>query len=235
MSLIEHTLFGDVDKIANSIAALRHFEPPEGYYFANSGSKDSTVVRDLLIRSGVKFDAHYHITTVDPPELVHFIRDNHPETIRERPTISMWRLIEKKMIPPTHIMRYCCAYLKERGGAGRFVVTGVRKWESTKRRKRQQVEACYNDNSKRFLHPIFDWTEADVWEYIHKHSIPYCNLYDIRTEWPSSSGGEAPRAFKRLGCIMCPQQSPHAIKKDMAYWPKVADQYKRLATKHMPI
>lgn len=211
--LVEHTLFGTIDKVHNAIEVLRHFEPPEGYYFANSGGKDSTVVRDLLIRSGVKFDAHFHITTVDPPELVHFIRDNHPETVMDRPEISMWRLIIKKYIPPTRKARYCCEHLKERGGSGRLVVTGVRKWESTKRRKRQMVELCYKDNSKRYLHPIFEWTEADVWNYIRTNNLPYCSLYD--------------EGFKRLGCVMCPQGGPVQVKKEMERWPKIAEQYRR--------
>lgn len=212
--LVEYTLFGVQDKVANSIAALQHFEPkPEGYYFANSGGKDSTVVRDLLIRSGVKFDAHYHITTVDPPELVHFIRDNHPETVMERPPINMWALIVKNRILPTRTMRYCCRALKERGGAGRLVVTGVRKQESNQRRKRQMVEQCHFDNPRRYLHPIFEWAEQDVWHDIREQNIPYCSLYD--------------EGYKRLGCVMCPQKGAEKATQDMLRWPKIAAQYKR--------
>lgn len=49
------------------IERLRMFEPPEGYWLAFSGGKDSIVLKDLAIRSGVRFEAHYNITTVDPP------------------------------------------------------------------------------------------------------------------------------------------------------------------------
>ena len=41
--------------------------PPEGYYVAFSGGKDSTVMFDLVKRAKVKYDAHYNFTTVDPP------------------------------------------------------------------------------------------------------------------------------------------------------------------------
>lgn len=55
------TLFGQLDEIA--IERLKTFEPEEGYYVAYSGGKDSDVVLDLVIRSGVKFDAHHSLTT----------------------------------------------------------------------------------------------------------------------------------------------------------------------------
>ena len=34
-------------------------------------------------RCGVKYDAHYSISSVDPPELVRFIKDVHPDVIME--------------------------------------------------------------------------------------------------------------------------------------------------------
>ena len=39
------------------------------------------------------FDAHYNLTTVDPPELVYFIRENYPDVIFEYPVKTMWDLI----------------------------------------------------------------------------------------------------------------------------------------------
>jgi len=33
----------------------------------------------------VKYDAHYHSTSVDPPELIRFIKDNHPDVIFDYP------------------------------------------------------------------------------------------------------------------------------------------------------
>ena len=54
-------------KIDKSIQRLKSFEPPEGYFVAFSGGKDSIVVKQLCIEAGVKFDAHYSVTSVDPP------------------------------------------------------------------------------------------------------------------------------------------------------------------------
>ena len=141
-----------------SIQRLRDFEPKEGFYVAFSGGKDSIVTLDLVKRSGVKYDAHYNITGIDPPELYYFIRDNFPEVQRHRPETTIWKLIEKKMMPPTRKVRYCCAELKERGGKGRRVVTGIRWAESYRRGKRSVVEECFRDKHRVYVHPIIDWT-----------------------------------------------------------------------------
>ena len=48
MSLIETDIFGTVDDlVANSIALIKKYEPPDGYYVAFSGGKDSIVCLDL--------------------------------------------------------------------------------------------------------------------------------------------------------------------------------------------
>ena len=56
MSLIEYTLDGTVNKVDVAIKRLRAFEPPEGYYLAFSGGKDSVTVKALMDLAGVKYD-----------------------------------------------------------------------------------------------------------------------------------------------------------------------------------
>ena len=68
MSLTAYDLMGNKhDKVQTAIERLRAFEPEDGYYLAFSGGKDSQCIYHLAEMAGVKFDAHYRITSVDPP------------------------------------------------------------------------------------------------------------------------------------------------------------------------
>lgn len=133
------------NKVEVAIDRLQSFEPKEGYYLAFSGGKDSQCIYHLAKMAGVKFDAHYHITGVDPPELVRFIKTQYPDVALDYPrdadgnVITMWNLIPKQTIPPTRKARYCCDKLKESGGEGRLTVTGVR-WAESPARKQNQGE-----------------------------------------------------------------------------------------------
>lgn len=213
--LVEESLFGRIDKVADSIAWIRKFDgcDPQGYYLAFSGGKDSVCIYHLAKEAGVKFDAHYNLTTVDPPELVQFIRKEYPGVENHIPEKTMWRLIEEKRMPPTRIVRYCCEYLKERGGAGRFVITGVRAAESVKRSKRKIFEECRTMKGKKLLHPIFNWTDDDVWEYIRSRGLKYCKLYD--------------QGHKRIGCVMCPMAGADGQKRHASAWPRIAMAYEK--------
>ncbi len=51
------------------------------------------------------------------------------------------------------------------------------------------------------VHPLLDWTELDIWEYIHRENIPVVSLYFDK--------GKGER-YRSLGCFPCtfPVQSP---------------------------
>lgn len=130
------------DKVQIAIERFKAFEPEEGYFLAFSGGKDSVVIKALADMAGVKYDAHYSITTVDPPELVKFIKtfpdvssDSSYDNDGNR--ITMWNLIPQKLMPPTRLVRYCCDKLKESSGTGRVTVTGAR-WDESQKRKNNQ-------------------------------------------------------------------------------------------------
>ena len=128
-----------VDKVELAIRRLKAFEPQEGYYVAFSGGKDSQCIYHLCKMAGVKFDAHYNVTSVDPPEVVRFIKKNYPDVHFDYPrdkngkVVTMWNLIPRKQMPPTRLARYCCEWFKESSGKGRLTVTGVRWAESANR------------------------------------------------------------------------------------------------------
>lgn len=242
--LLEENLFGIHDKVETAIGRLRAFEPREGYFVAFSGGKDSQCIYHLCVEAGVKFDAHYSHTTVDPPEVIYFMREHYPNVIVDKPDITMWQLIVEKGMPPTRKVRYCCDVLKEGGGRGRIAVTGVRWEESTKRKHnrgllelnnytRQYIKLMNdNDEARRMfetctmksmhtLNPIIDWTSEDVWEYLNSRSIPHCSLYD--------------EGFDRIGCIGCPLAGPVQMQKEFARYPKYKQAYLRAFEKMLKV
>lgn len=154
-SLFRETTIGYVDKVERSIGRIKSVEPSDGYYLAFSGGKDSQCIYHLAKMAGVKFDAHYSVTTVDPPELIRFIKKEYPDIKWEFPLgqdgkrTSMFKLIsEEHTIPPTRVNRYCCSVLKENGGIARLVMTGVRWSESIKRRDSHGVVDVITSSTK---------------------------------------------------------------------------------------
>lgn len=146
---------------------------------------------------------------------------------------SMWDLIPKKLMPPVRWSRYCCEILKEQSCSGRFIVTGVRKAESVKRSSRGIYEKLgsniksaiilNNDNddrrtlierctmkSKMVCNPIIDWSDRDVWDFIHSEKVSINPLYNT--------------GHDRIGCIGCPMAGTKKRQFEFAQYPK----YKKL-------
>ena len=230
-----------IEKEKVAIERLKMFEPEknqEPYYLAYSGGKDSDTILILAQLAGVRFEAVHNHTTVDAPETVRYIRSKGIVKV-EYSERTMWQLIVDKLIPPTRLLRYCCSELKERGGEGRRVVTGVRWAESIKRKEnadvikflkktkdviakaeeygidfrltrqggvilnsdnvksRELVEDCFSQH-KVVINPIVDWSDDDVWEFLHHYGCESNPLYQC--------------GYKRIGCIGCPMASKHRYK-----------------------
>lgn len=196
------------EKRDTAIMILKAIEPLGGYFLAFSGGKDSCVIKALADMAGVKYDAHYAVSGIDPPELVRFIKNYHSDVIWDRHAPPFLSMLPKKGFPIRH-RRWCCEFYKEGGGQGRMVILGIRRAESTTRTDREMLSWF---NGKICFNIIIDWTDADVWDFIHGHEIPYCSLYD--------------EGFKRLGCIGCPFQSASSKRKEFDRWPGFEKAYR---------
>ncbi len=183
-------LFGDKPDLV-AIDFIQRHEPPDGYFVGFSGGKDSVVLLDLVERSGVKFEAGYSATGIDPPELVRFIRDKYPAVKWFHPEMSFFAFILKKGFP-TKRARWCCDKLKKdpTKDRPRHRLLGIRAEESGMRAKRPQIEQTRHPNKQFIYKPIFYWKTWQIWEHIEERELPYCSLYD--------------EGFERLGCVICP-------------------------------
>lgn len=229
---------------AASEMSLQHYGLP--LVVMDSGGKDSSVCKELALRAGIPFEIQHNHTTADAPETVRFIRSEAKrfEELGIKYTInmpmykgkrtSMWSLIPEKLMPPTRKVRYCCAVLKERGGAGRFICTGVRWAESASRKNGRGIYEkngdknhriiLNNDNddrrmlfencrlkSKRTVNPIIDWKNDDVFAFLEDAKKPVNPLYA--------------EGWCRVGCIGCPLTSGEKQVNEFLRWPKYEQLY----------
>lgn len=221
-------------KIDYSITLLRKSErmaleldPENGFYLAFSGGKDSQVLYHIAKMAGVKFKAHMNLTSIDPPEVIRFVKRNYPDVELIKPKMSIYDMALKKHLFPTRTIRWCCAEFKETSGAGKVTLIGIRKQESARRSKREEIEisshkfsgnfdqwsehkeqmvTCVKGKDKILVSPIINWTERDVWEFLNKVvKVPHCKLYD--------------EGYKRIGCILCPMSSYRYKIRDMERFP----------------
>lgn len=225
--------------------SLHHYGEP--LVITDSGGKDSSVCKELALRAGIPFEIMHNHTTADAPETVRFVRSEAKrfEDLGIKYTInmptykgkrtSMWNLIPQKLMPPTRLVRYCCSVLKETGGAGRFIATGVRWDESTSRKnnrgiyerlaaKRENKIILNNDNddkrmlfencrlkAKRVVNPIIDWKDKDVWQFLEGAKKPVNPLYA--------------EGWCRVGCVGCPMAGKKGREAEFARWPKYKNLY----------
>ena len=66
-------------------------------------------------------------------------------------------------------------------------------------------------NKRLIVNPIYEWTNEEVWEYIHQNKVSYNPLYD--------------RGYSRVGCILCPLARKSERKRDELNFPKFKENY----------
>lgn len=235
-----------IDKVNHSINIIKRMEAvalkyrTDGFIVAFSGGKDSQCIRALANMAEVQHIVKYQWTTIDPPEVLHFIREQYPDVIIERPAESFWRLCYRHGILPTQYKRFCCRELKESRDHTCVTITGVRKAESLKRKVREEIEIqtrrrrpdfvrgdldmfnmyreshvdCIQGKDKLIINPIIDWSEQDVWDFLHYIGQPTCSLYD--------------RGYKRVGCLFCPCASISSLHRMEKEYPKYRQAFIRL-------
>ena len=262
------------EKEKRAIEYLKTFQPPnDPYYLCYSGGKDSDTIRILADLAGIDYDCVHNLTTVDAPETVNYVK-SVMKTYGERksyrneegqmvyqygdhgfivlPRITMWKLIEKKRMPPTRLVRYCCNELKERGGKGRLRITGVRWSESPKRKEMRgfidttgkpkttqkiadELGLDYRVNSGNGLVLNDDNSETRrfVEQCYRTRNVMVNPIVDWTDEdvrgfldhYGCKSNPLYAQGYKRIGCIGCPMGGAKKQKEEFAAYPKIKQNY----------
>ena len=219
-----------IDLIRKSEKIALRLDPENGFYNTFSGGKDSQVLYHLVKMAGVKAKTHMNLTSVDPPEVIRFVKQHYPDVELIKPKMSIYEMAKKKHILPTRRFRWCCAEFKEMSGAGKVTIIGVRKQESARRAKREEISitikgkrdeqsfdqfseheekmvTCVGGKDKILVSPIIYWKERDVWEFLNANNIPHCKLYD--------------EGNTRIGCLCCPMSNYRQKLRDIRKYPHV--------------
>ena len=210
-----------MNHIERSIQLIQNLSTNEPYNLGFSGGKDSIVLLDLVKRSGVPFNPVYANTTMDPDGTIPFIRGNYTEVKIINPQKSFYQLIAEKGFPG-RLRRWCCEELKEKYGIGKRNIEGMRREESQKRANYEPEQCDVRPWMKGACHvlPLVNWTEIQIWDYIHKNDLPYMKYYD------------PPYNFKRHGCIGCPLASRMQMRKEFQTFPKRAFAFMKAIERH---
>lgn len=218
-----------IDLLRKSEKMAIRLDPENGFYLAFSGGKDSQALYHIAQMAGVKFKAHMNLTSVDPPEVIRFVKKQYLDVELIKPKMSIYNMALKKHILPTRTFRWCCAEFKEMSGAGKVTLIGIRKAESARRNKREEISTrikgkrteetfdqwseheekmvtCVGGKDKILVSPIIHWTEQDVWEFLNDVvKVPHCKLYD--------------EGYTRIDCILCPMSNRKSKLRDIERFP----------------
>lgn len=206
-----------------------------------SGGKDSQVVYDLCKRAGIKFKAYFN-HSFESSTTLKFIKEFYPDVIFRRDhkfgfIENIWR--NHGGLLPTIEVAYCCADYKHNPKyVDNCSITGVRRAESRERKARTTIEVknktllkkskalinmyfeehCQSTGSSNViqLKPIIDWSDEDVWNYIHKYNLTINPEYEHQ---------------KRVGCLVCPKANFNTNYRALLKYPKLIDAFIRARQK----
>lgn len=137
---LQKKMLHSVELLQKAEKIALNYDAEQGYYLAFSGGKDSQALYHMTQLAGVRFQGHMNLTSVDPPEVIRFVKKNYPEVELIKPGKSIFQHAIEKKIVPTMRVRWCCAEYKETAGAGKVTLIGIRRAESSRRAKRNEVE-----------------------------------------------------------------------------------------------
>lgn len=205
-------------KIDAAIKLLRNIPQDGPLELCYSGGKDSDVILTLARMAGIKFEAIYKNTTIDPPGTISHVKENGCTIVNPKETF--FQLVERKGTP-SRWKRFCFEVLKEYKIHDRAIM-GIRRQESSKRMQNyKEPEMCRvypNKEKVRIYLPILEWSLDDVARFIEDKGVKLApHYYD---------NDRTVHYERRLGCLGCPLKSDCG-KADFLKFPKFLQEYIR--------
>ena len=233
--------------------ALKYDE--KGFFVGFSGGKDSQALYHMMRLCDVPMHVYFSPTSLDPPEVIRFIRKYYPEVEFVKIHENIYDVFKQMKVLPTMKIRWCCAHFKERGGKGKVVCTGVRKAESVRRSKRNEIEVSGRKFSGH-MDEFEDWQEKrirrkmknlnqDQFSDVKESEVRCINgkdkiLLNPIIDWTEGDVWEFlnkvvevphcelyDQGWTRIGCICCPMASLKSTIRDEQRWPHVKEKWIR--------
>ncbi len=196
-----------------------------------SGGKDSTVVSHLVRRiKGSNSILHiFGDTSLEDLNtykyLERFKRDNPTIPVITTTTNKNFFDMCSQIGPPSRVMRWCCPIFKtgpideefnmltQAGFKKKFIAyIGIRKSESARRSKYNVIDESPKIIGEISVHPIFNWSDFDVFLYMLKHKVDFNDSYKL--------------GFNRVGCWCCPMNSQWSDLLYRIYFPETAENWR---------
>lgn len=249
------------EKMLHSVSLLRRaekialsYDHDDGFYLAFSGGKDSQALIHIAQLAGVRFKAHYSPTSIDPPAVIRFIRKEYPEVCFEKLQCSIFAKAVEKGILPSQNIRWCCDEFKEHAGAGKVTLIGIRKAESARRNKRNEVEMSSHKFSGD-LDGLDEYRRKKLQKSKGTPSVANTDAIENETITGCISGKDSllispiiywtekdvweflndvvrvphcvlyDQGWKRLGCICCPMSSHKQKVRELKLYPHIKEKW----------
>jgi phosphoadenosine phosphosulfate reductase len=190
-----------------------------------SSGKDSAVVALLTKKAlGRAVPLVYADTTNEFPASIeyahHFATKYGFDLHIERPDGEFLDFCTK-LDPPSYFARWCCTvvksnpvskYIRDKGKLLCF--DGIRAAESSSRERYPRVQPSRKLTGQISAHPIQKWLGFGVWLYLFDREIPINEEYK-RGQW-------------RIGCMLCPFNTPYDELLTQSFHPEVWSKFERI-------
>ena len=243
------------DVILKALPLALKYDPDKGFFVGMSFGKDSQALYHMMQLCNVPFHAYFSPTSIDPAEVIRFGRKNYPEVEFTKIDKSIFDVFREMKVLPSMRIRWCCAYFKEKGGEGKVVCTGVRKAESVRRSKRNEIEVSGRKFSGH-MDEFENWQEKrirkkmknlnqDQFSDVKESEVRCINgkdkiLLNPIIEWSEEDVWEFlnkvvevphcelyDQGWTRIGCVCCPMASLKSTIRDEQRWPHVKEKWIR--------